>query len=191
MSWHTAVVTDNRDPDKQGRLKVKIPALFGDAEYPSWVDPALAAPSHQGALGLWCVPPVDAVILVERHGPSTYWWRGGLTGGTHKLPTELSTDYPKRAGLTDPSGAVVLALTEQDAIVKVPRSALIGGADADQESMLGSKFMAKFKLFLSEVNTAILAVPSSNAVTLAWISELTAGDPTATAYTTPRLKVKP
>lgn len=191
MTWYTGVVADNADPDQLGRLRLKIGALLpGDTVYPGWLEPALVAPSHDGAVGSWWVPPVDAVVLVERHATGTLRWRGGLTGGAHKLPTELSKDYPERAGFTDPSGKVIVALSSSAAIVKA-QEVLLGAEDASHGVPLGDKLLDKIAQVLGEVaaiGKAITPSPVPTPNTDAWLVELTAGTP---AYLSSTVKVKP
>ncbi len=60
---YRAVVTDNRDPAHRGRLKVKAPALLGEAEI-GWAMPCL--PYAGGAdRGFYMIPEVDDGVWVE------------------------------------------------------------------------------------------------------------------------------
>lgn len=56
-------VTDNKDPDKLGRLKAKVPRLLGDEET-GWALPAFA---YGGAAqqGLFAIPDVGAGVWIE------------------------------------------------------------------------------------------------------------------------------
>lgn len=185
--WYTAVVTDNADPDKRGRLRLKVAGLTGDEEWPEWVEPALPAPAMNGAIGWWWIPPKDALVLVERYRPDALRWRGGTSGGRWRLPTELSTDYPKRAGFTDPSGTTVLALASSKAVLKAQEVLLGGEQDATEAALLGDKFVSKFGQLLSEIVSigAAAGVPATTATQ--WGVELAIPN----SYTSRTVKVKP
>jgi uncharacterized protein involved in type VI secretion and phage assembly len=70
-------VTDNRDPLMLGRLRVKVPDVFGDNES-GWAMPAL--PYTGNGVGLFLIPPTDASVWVEfEHGDPEYpIWAGGF-----------------------------------------------------------------------------------------------------------------
>lgn len=55
-------VTDNDDPLKVGRVKAKVPDLFGDEEC-GWALPCF--PYAGAGVGCFMVPPVDAWVWVE------------------------------------------------------------------------------------------------------------------------------
>jgi hypothetical protein len=55
-------VTDNDDPLKLGRVRVKVPDVFGD-ESSGWALPCF--PLAAAGQGLFMVPPVDAWVWVE------------------------------------------------------------------------------------------------------------------------------
>jgi len=55
-------VTDNSDPQKKGRIKIKVPAVLGDKEL-GW---ALACTPYGGpSKGFFFIPPVGANVWVE------------------------------------------------------------------------------------------------------------------------------
>ena len=57
-----AVVIDNYDPEQAGRIRVRVPEIFGDADAPAWAVPSWPAGStpeeHR-------VPDVGAEVWVE------------------------------------------------------------------------------------------------------------------------------
>lgn len=84
-----AVVTNNNDPDDQGRVKVKIPSLK-DSEESHWA--RLVAPGAGKKRGLQCVPEVGDEVLVvfeqeDIHRPLII---GGLWSSTNAPPTASS-----------------------------------------------------------------------------------------------------
>src|SRR5262249_39459617 len=70
-------VTDNRDPLMLGRLRLKVPDIFGENES-GWALPAL--PYTGNGVGLFLIPPTDASVWVEfEHGDPEYpIWAGGF-----------------------------------------------------------------------------------------------------------------
>jgi uncharacterized protein involved in type VI secretion and phage assembly len=73
-------VTDNNDPDNQGRVKAKVPAVLHDVES-GWALPA--APYAGGGLGSWAIPPKNAGVWIEFEGGNSEhpiwsgcWWAG-------------------------------------------------------------------------------------------------------------------
>lgn len=61
-SSYNAIVTNVDDPDSCGRIKVKCTQIFGDEEFPYWVQPlsTLSGPNF----GLFLVPPVGSTVTL-------------------------------------------------------------------------------------------------------------------------------
>ena len=57
------VVSDNRDPEKRGRLKLRVPSVL-DQEETDWALPCLPYGGGTG-YGLFLVPPPGAQVWVE------------------------------------------------------------------------------------------------------------------------------
>lgn len=71
---YRGLVTDNKDPEKLGRLKVSVPAVPGMAE--NWALPC--APYAGEQVGFYTMPPIGAKVWVEFEGgdPSHPIWSG-------------------------------------------------------------------------------------------------------------------
>ena len=70
------IVTNNQDPDQQGRIRAKVPELFGD-DPTGWAMPCVPfAPPDAGWLAL---PEVDSNVWIEFEAgdPSRPIWVGG------------------------------------------------------------------------------------------------------------------
>ena len=80
-----ALVTNNRDPDGLGRVKVKLPWLGDDVES-DWA--RVATPMAGKSRGLYWLPEVDDEVLVAfEHGrPDRMYVLGGLWNGKDKPP---------------------------------------------------------------------------------------------------------
>jgi len=61
-------ITDNRDPLMQGRVRAKVPAVFGD-EDTGWALPSV--PYAGNGVGFFFIPPVDANVWMEFEGGNT------------------------------------------------------------------------------------------------------------------------
>lgn len=73
----TGVVTNNQDPEKLGRVRVRFPWL-SESEESAWA--RVASPMAGGERGLWTLPEVDDEVLVafERGDPRFPYVLGGL-----------------------------------------------------------------------------------------------------------------
>ena len=79
------VVTNNNDPDKAGRVKVKLP-VFADDHESGWV--RVATPGAGGTRGFQMLPAVNDEVLVgfEHGDPSRPFVIGGLWSKKNKPP---------------------------------------------------------------------------------------------------------
>lgn len=111
---YRGVVTDNQDPLMLGRLKAKVPDIFGEQDS-GWALPALPYAGNQ--VGLFLLPPVNASIWVEfESGNPEYpiwtgcFWASGEVPAAPALPeikmlkTDVGTltldDTPGTGGIT-------------------------------------------------------------------------------------------
>jgi uncharacterized protein involved in type VI secretion and phage assembly len=107
-------VTSNVDPHKMGRVRARVPAVFGDEES-GWALPS--APYGGPGVGFFFVPPVDANVWIEFEGgnPDYPIWTGCFWGLTETpavsmfpfekiIKTDTATikldDTPGTGGLT-------------------------------------------------------------------------------------------
>lgn len=75
---HRGTLTDARDPEKRGRLKVKVPAVLGDTEV--WAVPCV--PYAGDKVGFYFLPEPGTGVWVEFEGgdPSYPIWAGFFWG---------------------------------------------------------------------------------------------------------------
>lgn len=118
---YPAVVSDNQDPDSQGRVKVRMPwaADTGTAEYDVWA--RLATTMAGGSRGTWFIPETGDEVLVGFGGgdPDHPYVVGALWNGQDSPPETINQtndikSIVSRTGITitldDTSGAVTLSL---------------------------------------------------------------------------------
>lgn len=79
-SFYIGIVIDIDDPDNLNRIKVKVPEVYGNKMYPSWVYPksVYSGPNY----GLQLLPEIGDIITIEfRHGnPRNPCWSMGFFG---------------------------------------------------------------------------------------------------------------
>jgi uncharacterized protein involved in type VI secretion and phage assembly len=113
----SAVVTDNRDPEKIGRVRVRFPWL-GEGSETWWA--RLSAPTAGGARGAWFLPEVDDEVLVAfEHGdPRFPYVLGGLWNKDAPPPEDLDDFGADHRSITSVSGHV-LRLDDRDGEEKI------------------------------------------------------------------------
>ena len=97
-------VVNNEDPDKLGRLQVRVPSVLGEATS-GWALPCLPFGGLANQ-GLFLLPEVDAQIWVEfEEGNRDYpIWSGVFWQQTGDIPAEADAGYPTTRVLRTPSG---------------------------------------------------------------------------------------
>jgi uncharacterized protein involved in type VI secretion and phage assembly len=107
---YRGLVVDRDDPERLGRLRVRVPSLLADATT-GWAWPVAA---YAGAgIGLFALPQVGDVVWVEFiEGDLDHpVWAGGAWAqpdGQSEIPQDAQSDYPDRVVLQTVSGNVVV-----------------------------------------------------------------------------------
>ena len=109
------LVTDNKDPDKLGRVKVKMPALT-EAET-TWWAPLIMLGAGKNR-GWFFIPEVDdEVLLIFEHGdPNRPLVLGAIWNGKDKPPDKNPGNNPRRV-IKSREGSRVMFDDEKDLIV--------------------------------------------------------------------------
>ncbi len=97
---YRATVTDIQDPLTIGRLKARVPDVFGDDES-GWAMPGAAFSGN--SVGLFALPTVGAGVWIEfEHGDPDYpIWSGGWWGSSSEMPAALTTPHKQVLIQTD------------------------------------------------------------------------------------------
>ena len=90
-----AIVIDNQDPQKRGRIKVQAPSVLGDQDT-DWALPCFPFGGGAG-YGWFAVPPVNAQVWLEFEEGDLH--RPIWTGTFH----QQAADVPKTAAQADPT----------------------------------------------------------------------------------------
>ncbi len=100
------IVTNNKDPDGLGRVKIKLPWMADDVES-NWA--RLASPMAGAGRGCYFLPEVDDEVLVafEHGSPEFPYVLGGLWNGKDKPPASNSDGKNDVRMITSRSGHVI------------------------------------------------------------------------------------
>ncbi|HEY9754660.1 MAG TPA: phage baseplate assembly protein V [Oculatellaceae cyanobacterium] len=101
------IVTDNRDPLMIGRVRAKVPDVFGDLES-GWAMPC--APFGGNTTGFFAIPAEGAGVWIEfEHGDPDYpIWSGCWWGSAAELPPVLLTPPYKKMMIKTEGGNSIL-----------------------------------------------------------------------------------
>ncbi|MFI9561193.1 phage baseplate assembly protein V [Nonomuraea endophytica] len=108
-------VIDRDDPDRLGRLKVRVPSLLADA-LPGWAWPV--TPYGGAGIGLFALPGRGDIVWVEfMEGDLAHpLWTGcawAKPDGRSEVPQQALSGYPSAVVLTTASGHSIV-LSDQD-----------------------------------------------------------------------------
>lgn len=108
-STYPGIVTDNKDPDMRGRIKVELPSLFGDGvEHTAWVEPHGFNNAGQDH-GEFFPPYVDDVVDVWfENGDINYPFYKGGSYAEDELHEAFKASYPFVKGWILDSGQKIL-----------------------------------------------------------------------------------
>lgn len=111
---HVALVTDIKDPDGQGRVKIKLPWSSNDAGYEVWA--RLATLFTGNNRGSWFIPDVNDEVLVafESGDPRRPYVLGGLWNGSDAPPESMDGAGNNYKKVLRSRNGVKVTLDDQD-----------------------------------------------------------------------------
>jgi len=159
-------VTDNGDPDKLARVKLRVPALLGDAET-GWALPCLPCGGLANQ-GFFSVPAVGAQVWVEFEGGNLDFpiWTGTFWQQSGDAPEEVQ-DPPTTFVVRSAKGHVFLLEDKDDGeeVKLLHSSGSMLDLDKDGNVELSEKNGAKLTLSATD-NQAVLEDSNGNTLTL-------------------------
>lgn len=128
---YRGIVVDNNDPEKLGRLKIKVPSILGNDVVTGWAMPCVPYGGDAGQ-GFLFIPEVGAGVWVEfGEGElefpiwvGTFWSK---PGGESELPKPNNVDGSEQGNLQD---------VPTRKIIKTKRGHTIQLEDADGEELI-------------------------------------------------------
>jgi hypothetical protein len=121
--FYRAVILDNVDPLKLGRVKLNVLGVYKDiasSDLP-WSVPAFSIGFGSGSgYGNFSVPNVGSSVFVFFEAGDLYQpvYFASAPDGVHGLPTDRITNYPDRNVVKAPSG-IVIYIDDHDKVVKL------------------------------------------------------------------------
>jgi len=131
------IVTDNEDPEKRGRVKVKLPTVLQGKTHPEWADATF--PYAGFKVGWFFVPEVGSAVEIEiASGEDSVdhpeiFYRAVLYSTKDPIPDQFKTNYPKRKGLRTPSGHLLMFDDKKDSLLIEFRHIIGTGFEWDKE----------------------------------------------------------
>jgi uncharacterized protein involved in type VI secretion and phage assembly len=142
------VVVDSNDPDKRGRVQVKVPDALGESEV-SWAEPCTAYAGPDG-VGFFTIPPKDTNVWVEfEQGDASYpIWAGCFWDKGDEVPAQQGT--AKQKVLKTKAGTIKVDDSANEVTIETSRGAkIVLGA---QEIEISNGQGASIKLSGSQIS---------------------------------------
>ena len=120
---YRGIVADNDDPEKLGRIKVKVPGVLGNDVVTGWAMPCSPYGGAAGQ-GWFAIPEIDAGVWVEFEAGDlefpiwvgTYWRK---PGGTTEIPAPADSQSPPTVKLFKTQKGHTIELEDADGEEKV------------------------------------------------------------------------
>lgn len=178
---HIGIVTSVQDPERKGRVQVKLPAIDPAGEAKIWA--RVAVPYAGDNYGAFLLPDVETEVLVafvtgDAGSPVVI---GNLWNGATELPEELPADAVDRWTLTGKNGTRIAIVEESDGQEKVEIELPSGSVSATLTDANGGEIELK-----AAGNTVKL---SSSGITIDCPSTIQISAGSGLSITTPTVQV--
>ena len=135
---YRGIVQDNNDPDNLGRIKAKVPEVYGDEQISPWAWPAV--PFAGDNRGLVLLPEVEDRVWIEFEAGDTNspiwtgcWWRNGIPASGNINSRVLVTSGGHQVILDDGnqklqlihSGGAEISMTNNDITLKIGATKIV------------------------------------------------------------------
>ena len=113
--FYRGLVLDNLDPDKQGRIKVRIYPMFAgddiEAKHIPWAVPAMPLFGGAGSgFGAFCIPEIDTYVWTFFEEGDVYQpiYFAEAQTASYGIPESTETNYPYRKVLRTKNGIEII-----------------------------------------------------------------------------------
>ena len=111
-------VTDNKDPEKRGRIKTIIPSLLGDEET-GWCEPCVPYGGKDDT-GFFMIPEIDAGAWIEfEAGEISHPIWSGTWWASNKIPKEATDKIEPTKKIIKTSKGLLLMFEDDDGKEKI------------------------------------------------------------------------
>lgn len=148
-SSYRGFIADNNDPQKAGRLKLRVPAIYGDTVHEYWAYPIGNFAGNK--IGLVALPEIGDMVWVEfENGDPRYplWKYGNF--GENDLPDRAKENYPRTTVLVDKAGNTI-TLDAVNKLIELISAAGTAIEVKDQQINLGTLGGAKEPVLLGDI----------------------------------------
>lgn len=161
-----AIVTNNDDPERRGRVKVRCRALVHSDEIDEWIEPVLASSGNK--TGVFMVPqagdPVEIEFSSSSHSDDVrglsflanpdWRYRAACWTSMDQVPSEFGgSTYGRRLGIVFRPGQYLVLDVEASNLMLVASKVSIGGPSADQQVPLGTLLHSILTTFAQTLTT--------------------------------------
>jgi len=165
--FYRGLVVDNNDPDKQGRIRVRVYPMFAGInikdDHIPWAVPAMPLFSGAGVgFGAFCIPEEDSYVWVFFEEGDIYQpvYFAEAQTATYGIPESVKTNYPYRRVLRTKNG---IEIRIDDSVNTIRVSNQLGYLEIDTiGNVVLSGNSLTFVLLDASKNTSIAADVDGN-----------------------------
>lgn len=164
-------VEDNDDKENLGRLKVKVPSIYGDEVYDYWALPK-GIYAGKGVGSFWIPAKGDNVWISFEGGDVRFpiweygWWsEQQVPENADKDIKVLQTNSGNRIEMNDTDESITVRNKDGKSVVITKDLVILGNIDADKEkAVLGDTLHDLLNEFTDDVGN-LMTIKTSNGVT--------------------------
>lgn len=174
-SLYRGIVTSNQDPQRQGRLQIRVPEISGETapDYWAWPKGLFAGKGK----GLFAIPSVgDAVWVEYEKGDPSYpvwnygWWATGQVPQAGQRAEPTNTVLQTAAGQLlelDDEGALIRLTAKGGKVIEINEKGISLGkaTEGDEPAVLGDQLADLLEKLLNALaGESMLKVPAYQAL---------------------------
>jgi uncharacterized protein involved in type VI secretion and phage assembly len=180
---HLGIVTSVEDPDRKGRVQIKLPAIDPTGEAKIWA--RVAVPYAGNNFGAFLIPGVDAEVLVAFVAGDAGWpiVIGCLWNGATGMPERLPGSTVDRWTLTGKNGSRIAIVEEQQGQEKIEIQLPSGQVSATLTDASGGEITLKVAGNTLKLSSSGISIKSSGTFSVQAGGSMTVAAPSVTVTT--------